>query len=139
MDTRIAHRERKGERKVTELDHNTFRVPSFTSGKVYTVRLDCGGCDCPAHTLGGRRCKHVELAKAVSTCRALRFGSQIAEARVTELAHKIYSPLRSREDFVASYELLLETLSSRHATEGMKRQALRRHGRVLVMAERQAA
>ncbi len=43
------------------------------------------------------------------------------------------------EDFVASYKLLLDTLASKHATEGMARAAFKRHGRVLLLAERRAA
>ncbi len=128
-----------GEREITELKAGAFRVPSFTDpNKAYTVHPD-GYCSCDRHRFTGRCEKHVELAKAITKCRRLRFGAGIAEARVTELAKAIYAPVRPNEDFVASYKLLLDTLASRHATEGMARAAFKRHGRVLLLAERRAA
>ncbi len=128
-----------GEREITELKAGAFRVPSFTDpNKAYTVHPD-GYCSCDRHRFTGRCEKHVELAKAITECRRLRFGARIAEARVTELAHRVYAPVHPNEDFVASYKLLLDTLASRHATEGMKRQAFRRHGRTLLLAERRRA
>lgn len=136
MATRIHRQAEVGEREITELKAGAFRVPSFTDpNKAYTVHPD-GYCSCDRHRFTGRCEKHVELAKAITECRRLRFGSRIAEARVTELAHKVYAPVRPNEDFVASYRLLLDTLASKHATEGMVRQSLKRHGRVLLLAER---
>ncbi len=137
MATRIHRQAEVGEREITELKAGAFRVPSFTDpSKEYRTYPESGWCSCDRHRFTGRCEKHVELAKAITGCRRLRFGSRIAEARVTELAHKVYSPVRPNEDFVASYRLLLDTLASRHATEGMVRQSLKRHGRVLLLAER---
>ena len=140
MQIRIAHRRPIGEREVQEIEGGGFRIPSFTdSTKSYTVHPESGYCSCPRHTITGTCEKHVELGRAVATCRALRFGSRIAEVRVTELAHRVYAPVRRGEDFVASYRLLLDVLASSQATEGMARAAFRRHGRVLLLAERRAA
>jgi hypothetical protein len=122
-----------GEREIVEVD-------SFTTPRLkYSVDPERGFCTCKRARFGGKCRKHVQLAKAITKCRRLRFGARIAEARVTELAHKVYAPVRPNEDFVASYRLLLDTLASRHATEGMARAAFKRHGRVLLLAERKVA
>lgn len=125
---------------IVEIEGGGFRIPSFTDpSKAYIVHPESRFCSCDRHRFTGRCEKHVQLAKAIQECRRLRFGSKIAEARVTELAKAIYAPVRSGEHFVDSYKLLLDTLASRHATEGMARAAFKRHGRVLLLHERRAA
>lgn len=119
---------------IQEVAGGGLRIPSFTDpAKSYTAHPESGYCSCPRHTITGQCDKHVELSRAVVGCRTLRFGSKIAERRVIELAHRVYAPVRRSECFVRSYELLIETLASRHATEGMARAAFRRHGRVLLL------
>lgn len=139
MVTRIAHRAHEGEREIIEIEGGGFSIPSFTSEKSYTVHPESGYCSCPRYRIRGHCEKHVELARAVQKCRVLRLGARIAEARVSELAHAVYRPVEWGEDYVASYDLLVDVLSSRYATDGMKRQAVRRHGRVLAKHERRAA
>ncbi len=125
---------------IVEIEGGGYRIPSFTDpSKAYIVHPESRFCSCDRHRFTGRCEKHIQLAKAIKECRKLSFGFKIAEARVTELAHRVYAPVRPNEDFVDSYKLLLDTLASRHATEGMARAAFRRHGRVLLLAERRAA
>lgn len=126
----------KGEEGIQELNGGALLIPSFTdSEKTYKVHADSGYCSCPAAIYKMARCKHVALAEAIEKTRGLKIGRKLAEKRVTEMAHKVFAPVKRGESCVESYNLLLEVVGSRYATEALVHAAMRRHGRVLAVNE----
>lgn len=113
-------------------------ITSFTD-PTKSYRIDEHGCDCPAAKYGGRHCKHTVLAECLNKTVCVRFGRRIVEKRIVELAHAAYRPVRASESLRDSYNLLLDALSERYATDDLKTAALRRHGRLVELSERRVA
>ncbi len=132
----VARKTEAGEGEiVTRLGRGAYRIASFTEpGTFYEVNPYEGTCNHPYAYRQTAPCKHVVLCEAILAARALRFGSRIAEERVTEMCRRIYAPLK-KEGCIPSYKLLLEVTSSRYSTEAMEDAVRRRHGRALLLHE----
>lgn len=122
----------KGERgvAVTELSVDSFTRPDVS----YSVRLyhkdgaELGfSCNCRATTHGKGCRKHVAIAPALLKIRALDFGSDRHEARLMDLAKRLYSKPRKAETARESYDLTLEVDRERFATPAMRRDSWARH------------
>lgn len=134
----------KGEGRIVALNGGGFVVPSFTEeGVAYKTHPESGYCSCPRHFHRGSCEKHVAFAASVAAIRELEGRSRsflptlarINEEKALRLCKAIFSKVERGESAVESYRLLLEVYSFRFASEGMVRQAHRRHGRVLNLNE----
>lgn len=127
------------EGRIKELPGGTMSIPSFTApGVRYKVHVEAGYCSCPAaeHGPADYRCKHGILAEAVQNARKLRFGSRIAEERITEMCFDIFARLRQDDtNYIGSYLLALSVTDYRHATKRMEDAAWKQHRRTLLLAE----
>ena len=139
-ETRIHQQYREG--GIAELVGGLFTMPSFTrEGVSYKTDPVSGYCNCGRGTNRGDCEKHPALAEAIAGVRARGaavrlFSSRAAEEELVEIARLAFAPVKGGESCVDSYRLLLRALSYRHCTERLRRQAAKRHGRVLALNER---
>ncbi|PLS87315.1 MAG: hypothetical protein CYG60_02595, partial [Actinobacteria bacterium] len=123
--------------RIVEVNGGGFVVPSFTTeGVSYKTHPDSGYCSCERHFHTGLCRKHVAFAESVAairereakTRRFLPVLARIAEEKALRLCKELWGPVRRGESATESYELLLKVMSFRFASDGMRRQAHRRHG-----------
>lgn len=135
----------KGEGRVVAINGGAFVIESFTTeGVAYKTHPESGYCSCGRHFFRGDCQKHVAFAASVAAIRELEARSRmflptlarINEEKALRLCKAVFSKVERGESAVESYALLLEVLSFRFASEGMKKQAHKRHGRVLNLNER---
>ncbi len=124
--------EGEGEAVVTRLGRGVYRIASFSEPNTfYEVDPYEGTCTCPRYEYTNSCTKHVTLADAVCEARKLKFGSRIAEDRVTELCFRLFAPLK-KECCIVSSNLRNEVNGCRYSTPRMKKAAAERHRRVLL-------
>lgn len=137
--------EDEGTGRIVEVNGGGFVVPSFTNeGVSYKTHPESGYCSCGRHFYRGDCRKHVAFAASVEAVRELETHSRmflptlarINEEKAFRLCKAIFKKVEKNESAVESYTLLLEVVSFRFASEGMKRQAHKRHGRVLNLNEK---
>ena len=124
------------------INGGAFVTESFTAeGAAYKTHPESGYCSCPRHFHRGDCEKHVALAASVAAIREreaktrgfLPARASMAEDRALRLCKDLWRSVERGECVVESYELLLKVESFRFASAGMRRQAHKRHGQVLIL------